>query len=301
MSESHTLNTNTFKAVTATLTGFFFLALVGLLVKLEIRAGASIEWIVFMQYLVSLFIITLIASRNKFLDLKTSKFRYHLIRGVFGVMAFTLFVTSVSEIPLVNANLLFNTTPIFIPVISMIWLKSKIDKKIWWGILLGFTGIIIILDPKAGGFLKIGDLTGLGAGFSLAVAYVAMSILTKTESFITIIFYYSLTAFTLSVPLAVTNWSNPPLLIWIYAILTGMLFISYLYLLQYAYRYVPAVKLSPLNFSVIIFAGILDWVFYNHIPGISTFIGIILVSSGGIIAITLHHKIKPGIKHHWHF
>lgn len=301
MSETLTLKNNTFKAVTATLTGFFFLASVGLFVKLEIKGGASIEWIVFMQYLVSLFIITLIASRNNFLDLKTTKFRYHLIRGVFGVMAFTLFVSSVSEIPLVNANLLFNTTPIFIPVISMIWLKSKINKKIWWGILIGFTGIIIILDPKAGGFLKTGDLNGLGAGFSLAVAYVAMSILTKSESFITIIFYYSLIAFTLSIPFAFTNWSNPPLLIWIYAILTGLFFISYLYLLQYAYRFVPAVKLSPFNFSVIIFAGILDWIVFDTVPGLSTYTGIIFVSLGGILSISNHEKNNKHLKHHWHF
>ncbi|MBP9191398.1 MAG: hypothetical protein KBF96_02500, partial [Ignavibacteria bacterium] len=59
--------------------------------------------------------------------------------------------------------------------------------------------------------------------------------------------------------------------------------------------------LSPLNFSVVIFAGILDWLFYGHVPGFSSLIGIVLVITGGILALTLHQKKNPHIKHHWHF
>ncbi|MEZ4823366.1 MAG: hypothetical protein R2942_13570 [Ignavibacteria bacterium] len=47
------------------------------------------------------------------------------------------------------------------------------------------------------------------AGISLAVTFVTLGILTKTESFITILFYYSLIAFVLSLPFAIANWSNP--------------------------------------------------------------------------------------------
>ena len=301
MTETNNENSSTLKAVFATLTGFFFLASVSLLVKLEIAAGASTEWVIFIQYLTCLIIITLIASKNKFRDLRTTKVKYHIIRGLSGILAFTFFVMAVSEIPLVNANLLNNTAPLFIPILTMIWLKNKIDKKIWWGILLGFIGIIFILDPTDGNFFEEGDIYGLCAGISLAVTFVTLGILTKTESFITILFYYSLIAFVLSLPFAIANWSNPPLLIWVYAILTGVLFISYLYLLQYAYRFVPVVKLSPLNFSVVIFAGILDYIIYDHIPGITSLIGIIFVITGGIIAIKIHHQNNPDIKHHWHF
>jgi drug/metabolite transporter (DMT)-like permease len=301
MADSNTAKSNTLKAVIATLTGFFFLASISLLVKLEIAGGASIEWVVFMQYFTCLVIISILASKYKFRDLKTTKIKYHVIRGITGILAFTFFVIAVSEIPLVNANLLNNTAPLFIPILTIFWLKSKIDGKIWWGILIGFIGIVFILDPTDSNFFELGDMFGIGAGLLLAFAFVALGILTKTESFITILFYYSLIAFTLSLPFAIANWSNPPLLIWIYAVLTGVLFISYLYLLQYAYRYVSVVKLSPLNFSVVIFAGILDWLFYGHVPGFSSLIGIVLVITGGILALTLHQKKNPHIKHHWHF
>lgn len=104
----------------------------------------------------------------------------------------------------------------------------------------------------------------------------------------------------MSLPFAINNWSNPPLLIWIYGILTGVLFISYLYLLQYAYEFVEAVKLAPFNYAVIVFTGLFDWWLFNHVPDVLSVIGIILVSAGGILAISLHEKNNKELKHHWH-
>jgi len=277
------------------------LSLDSVFVKLEENAGATIEWIVFIQYSTCLVIIVIIAARNKFRDLKTNKIKLHLIRGITGVLAFSCYVIAVTKIPLVNATLLNNTAPIFIPIITLLWLKTSIDKKIWWGIVVGFIGIIFILNPSESMLLETGDIYALVAGIFLAIAYVALKVLTKTESFVTVLFYYSLIAFVLTLPFAINNWSNPDLLIWIFGILTGILFISYLYLLQYAYKFVEAVKLSPFNYSAIVFTGILDWMIFDHVPEVTAIIGIILVSVGGILAITLHEKDNKRLKHHWHW
>jgi drug/metabolite transporter (DMT)-like permease len=200
----------------------------------------------------------------------------------------------------VNATLLNNATPLFIPIISFLWLKNIIDKKIWWGILTGLTGIILILKPSPSQLIKEGDLFGLAAGVFLAIAYVALKILTKTESFITVLFYYALISVVLSLPFAIYNWSNPPLLIWIYGVLTGVCFVSYLFLLQYAYRFVDPVKLSPFNYSIVVFTGIFDWIIFNNVPGILTIAGIILVSAGGILALKLHESDNKQLKHSVH-
>ncbi|MEO8210515.1 MAG: DMT family transporter [bacterium] len=301
MEEIKSGKNGTIKAIAATLLGFILLATVSVFIKLELSAGASIEWVVFIQYLTGFVIIILISSKNKFHGLKTTKIKFHLIRGITGVLAFSCFTIAVTEIPMVNAALLNNSAPIFIPLITLIWLKTKVDEKIWWGIFVGFIGIILILNPGAGGFLKSGDLIGLAAGIFLAIAYVSLGVLTKTESFVTILFYYSLIAVVFSFPFAISNWSNPPLIIWVYGISSGVFFISYLYLLQFAYRFMPAVKLAPLNFSVVIFTGIFDWIIFGHVPGLISLLGIVLVIAGGILAITLHEKNNKELKHHWHW
>ncbi|HMS65384.1 MAG TPA: DMT family transporter [Ignavibacteria bacterium] len=288
------------KSVAAAISGFFFLALVAVLIKLEENGSASLPWIIFIQFFTCLIIMTAIASKNKFRDLKTDNIRYHIIRAVTGLGAFTCLVFAISKIPLVNASLLNNSTPVFIPLISLMWLKTKIDKKIWWGITTGFIGIILILKPRTGSLLQTGDLFGLISGIILAISYVSLKILTRTESFFTILFYYSFIAALLSFPFALANWSDPPLIIWIYGILSGVCFLLYLYLLQYAYRFAEAAKLAPFNYSVVVFTGIFDWVLFEHVPGLLSVAGIILVTLGGILAITLHEKDNKHLKHNWH-
>ncbi len=293
-------SSGTAKGVIAGLTGFLFLALTGICVKFEFKYGATAEWIILIQYLTGLIIILIIASRNNFKDLRTSNLKFQFIRGITGILAFTCYVTAISRIPIVNASLLNNSAPLFIPIVTLIWLKNKIDEKIWWGIIVGFTGIVFILDPSAGDLIKKGDLYGIASGILLAVSYVALGELTKTENFISILFYYTLSGIILSLPFAIFNFNVPPLIVWIYGISAGLLFISYLYLIQFAYRYVKAVQLAPLNFSVVVFMGILDWLIFDNVPGLFSLIGIVLVSFGGILAISLHEKDNKDLKHHWH-
>lgn len=300
MTEEIQIEKNKFKAVASIMTAFLFLAMISVLMKLMITNKATIEWAVFMQFSTGLVIMFFVVLRNGFGILKTTKLKYHLVRGIGGVIAFGFTGLAISKIPLVNASLLNNTAPIFIPIITLIWLRKKFDRKIWWGILIGFTGIIFILNPKESDLLKSGDIYGILAGISLGIAYVALGVLTKTEAFISIVFYYALIAAAISFPFAVLNWSNPPLKIWLLSVLSGILFVAYSFLLQYAYKYGEAVKLSPFNFSVVVFTGIFDWLLFGHIPGLFALIGIVLVSAGGVLSIVLHEKDNKALKHNWH-
>ncbi len=278
------------KAAGAALLSFLFLATVSLFIKLETVAGTPIPQVLFIQFSTSLLIASAFASRERFSELRTNKLRFQIIRGVTGVLAFTCYSLAVTRIPLVNAVLLNNTTPLFIPKITLIWLKVKVDERVWRGILVGFIGIILILDPTAEGFLKIGDMFGLASGIFLAIGYVALRILAKSDSLISVVFYYSLIAVIMTAPFAFSSQHLPATATLIYGILSGILFVSYLALLQYSYKIADAVKLSPLNFSLIVFTGIFDWLIFDHIPGTMEIAGIILVSAGGIISITLHQR-----------
>jgi drug/metabolite transporter (DMT)-like permease len=287
------------KGVISALIGFFFLALIGVMVKLAGREGAKLGWIVFIQYATAFLLSFIISARVKFQNLKPANFPYELLRGMAGVASFFCFVFAMAEIPLVDASLLQNTAPIFIPIIGLIWLKDSVDKKIWLGILIGFVGIILIIKPDSSIF-KTGDLLGLASGVLLALGYVAMKVITKTDSFKTILFYFSAIAFVLSLPFGIINWSSPTALGWFCAGLSGVLLVAYLNMLQFAYRHAEPNRLSPFNYSVVVFIGLFDWWLFGHVPDLLTVIGIIIVSAGGIITILMHEKKNPVQKHSWH-
>ena len=287
------------KGIISALIAFFFLSLIGVLVKLAGKEGASLGWIVFIQYTTAFIVSFIMSAANKFQNLKPANFPYELLRGTAGVASFFCFVFAMTEIPLVDASLLQNTAPIFIPIIGLIWLKERVEKKIWLGIIIGFIGIILIIKPDSSIF-KAGDLIGLASGVLLALGYAAMKVITKTDSFKTILFYFSATAFVLSLPLGIIYWSNPALSGWLYASLSGILLVAYLNLLQFAYQRTEPAKLSPFNYSVVVFIGLLDWWLFGHMPDTLTVIGIVVVSAGGIITILWHEKNNAALKHGVH-
>lgn len=287
------------KGIISALIGLFFLSLIAVCVKLAGKTGAKLGWIVFMQYLAAFGLSIILSAKDKFRNVRSEKFSLEILRGASGVLSFFCFAAAMSEIPMVDASLLQNTAPIFIPIVGLIWLKDVVEKRIWLGILIGFIGIILIIKPD-GNVFKFGDLIGLASGISLAIGYVAMRIITRSDGFKTILFYFSLTAFILSLPLGIIYWSNPPLEGWLYSLASGILLVAYLNMQQYSYKHTEASKLSPFNYFVVIYIGLLDWWLFGNVPDMLTITGIVIVSIGGILAILHHEKDKKELNHSWH-
>lgn len=284
------------KGIVSALTGLFFLSLVAVCVKLAGKTGAKLGWIVFMQYVAAFSLSLLLSAKDKFRNMRSDKLPLEILRGASGVISFLCFAAAMTEIPMVDASLLQNTAPLFIPIIGLVWLKDVVEKRIWLGIVIGFIGIVLIIKPDSSVF-KPGDLIGLASGVLLAISYVAMRIITRSDGFKTILFYFSLTAMVLSLPLGIIYWSNPPIEGWLYSLAGGVLLVAYLNMQQYSYRHTEASKLSPFNYFVVIYVGLIDWWLFGHVPDLLTIIGIATVSIGGIIAILHHEKDKKELKH----
>ncbi|MBK9331263.1 MAG: DMT family transporter [Ignavibacteria bacterium] len=253
------------------------------------------------QFSTGLIFITVKTSFQKFEKIKTKHFKLHFIRSFSGILAFTAFVICIRKTNIVDATLLLNSTPIFIPIIAYIWLRKKIESRIWPGIITGFIGIVLIIHPVTGELLQMGELYGVASGILLAIGYIAMKELTRTETFESILFYYSLISVILSLPFALMNEVKPSSTELIYGMSSGVCFMLYLYLLQYAYKLEEAVKLAPLNFSTVAFTVIFNFILFNNTPDLITVAGILMVSAGGIMAISIHFKgdvVKSN--HGWH-
>lgn len=52
-----------------------------------------------------------------------------------------------------------------------------------------------------------------------------------------------------------------------------------------AYRYAPAEKVGPFIYSVIVFTALIDWIVWHHRPTLFTYLGMVLVIGGGLVAV----------------
>lgn len=270
---------------------FFLVALFGVFLKIG-QVGTTAIWMTFIAYLVAYVIAILWVIKNGIAFLKSKRVHILFLRALFGVTATLLYVLSLQYIPLLNATLLFNTTPLFVPIFSIFVFRLKVSWKIWLAILVGFIGIVFIIRPSMEELMKPGDLLGLASGISLALAFVTVKSLLSTEPMKRINFYFFGFGSLLCLPFIFfsTPYASP--INWAWGVGTGVCFILCQIFLMKAYQKAEVHEVGVFQYTSVVFAGLFDWILWNKTPSILTLIGVILVIIGGALVIWL----SPGKK-----
>ena len=215
---------------------------------------------------------------------------FYLLRALFGLSGFYLFVWAAGLGSLVNANVLLNTTPIFIPLIGAIALNKQISLRLWGAISLGFIGLLLVVQPNAQLLQDPANLIGLGAGLCAAIEFLTVRHLSQTQSSLAQTLYYLLIGAVLIAPIALWQWQSLDMTTVGYVVAAAASFLTFQLLLVQAYRYAEPHQIGVFQYSSVIFAAIIGWLFFNEIPNGIALAGMVLICVGGAIAIYLEQQ-----------
>jgi drug/metabolite transporter (DMT)-like permease len=256
----------------------------------------SVIQIVFMQHLVGFICIFSMMKKNKTFSYRTPHLRIHLIRDVLAVASFIFFYYGIKKISYVNASTLAYTSPFFTPFIWKLMKKEKIEKEIWWAILLGFFGILLILKPGIT-MINLGVIISLAAAVVTSLSLVLIHILNKNqEPSSRIMLYYFTVSSLLLFPCAVFFYKSPSFIE--FAIMAGIgicTFLGQLFLTQ-AYRFAKPAFLSPLSYSMLIFVMLINSLVFHSSLDVFSIAGTFFVIIGGILTFILKGKKTSVIK-----
>jgi drug/metabolite transporter (DMT)-like permease len=267
-------------------------------------SGIPALLILFMQYAISFVIFVPATLRQGILQLKTEQLVLQIFRSVAGSICQLLFFVAVRSIPLLVAVLLSNAAPLFIPIVVYIWFRKAVQPLVWISLFIGLFGIVLIIRPGPAMFHSPSALIALAAGCFSALALVATNRLAETEPPIRILVYNFGISTLLLFPLCIVSWKPLAARQWLLLIGIGISYAAAQYLIILAYRHASAIELSPFNYAVVIFSGLLDWWLFGSLPGPSSIAGTILICAGGILSIESGHI--EGLGHafgygHWKF
>lgn len=266
------------------LAAFFCMAVFGILAKFALLSTTSV-WASFLAYLTGSVILLIYIVPRGISTLKSERVGALVARAVFGTAASFLYTVSIQYIPIVNGTLLFNTAPIFIPILATVWLKKSIEKFVWCAVALGFAGIIVIIKPTAAILTQTGNIIALVSGLCLAIAYLVMKLLTSTEPAARIIFYYLGVGTLLQIPLLPFAGELPSAVPCFYAAASGIALLFAQLALVKAYRYADASQVGIYQYASVIFVGLLNWILWAEVPPLSDLFGVLLVAIAGMIII----------------
>jgi len=254
-------------------------------------APGQFLWLLLVMALVVLIPVTL-WKRDASIELGWNKeiLPFYLLRAVFGLCGFYLFVWAAGLGSLVDATLLLNTTPIFIPLIGVLALGEEISLKLWGAIAFGFLGLILVVQPSLELLRNPANLLGLGAGLSAAIEFLTVRWLSKTQSPLAQTFYYLSLGTLLMAPIAWLQWQ--PLdaeMLKIVAAAAGS-FLAFQLLLVKAYSFAEPHQIGVFQYTSVIFSVAIGWYFFDEIPNALAGLGILLISAGGALSIYLEQK-----------
>jgi drug/metabolite transporter (DMT)-like permease len=216
--------------------------------------------------------------------LYTKHFGLILFRSLVSLMAIWFSFLAVQKISLVDTMLFNSAAPLWIPFVGLIWLKSPIRHILWPGLIGGFLGILLILQPGKE-VVQPGTLFAVGAGLLLSINMISLRQLSYTERNHTILFYYFLICSLICLPLSIFEWTTPSSVVWSEILVIGVLFALSQWAFVKAFHHAKASQLGPFCYAAVVYSVLIDWMLYGQIPGLLVWMGIGLVCAGGIWAI----------------
>lgn len=251
----------------------------------KLASSATVSTLVFARFVLGVPIFLWIVRKKK-IDLTWKNVPKNFIRSLAGILNLYAFYLALHILPLVNAVTLSSTAPLFLPLLTLVWLKVLVSKRRFFAVGIGFVGVCVILRPSATEFLVIGSLLGLFSGLCRAVAILNVRRLAKTETTETILVYYFFIGAVLSVFPVFLDWRPfTNLLQWLYVFLAGALALVYQFAFTKACAHTSATKIGSFSYLGVVLGGLLGWWIFGEIPDLWVLAGTILIICGALISL----------------
>ncbi|MGH1368734.1 MAG: DMT family transporter [Maritimibacter sp.] len=237
--------------------------------------------------------------------IRTERPLAHMVRGLIGTTAMGLGFAGLLLLPLPDVTALQYAMPIFVVIFSAVFLGEGIRLFRVSAVIIGLVGVLIVLWPRLTGLtgLTSGGLSereAFGAVIVLvgamiaAVAQLIVRKLVETERPVTVALYFAFSSTTISLFSIPFGWVWPST--FDAGLLIGAGAIGGLAqgLMSTSYRYAPASTLAPFDYSSMIFAVVIGYVFFLEVPTMTTLMGAALVILAGIVIVLRERHLAKG-------
>ena len=239
---------------------------------------------------ISLPLCILVWHSGGFSSLKTENPKAHFLRALLVITGTFLFITGLKYLPLTDAVAIAFAGPLFITAMAQPLLGEKVGWRRWSAVLTGFLGILLIVRP-GGSVMQWAALLPLAASFTGALRDLLTRHLSGQESSVALLFYTSIGVTATGLASLPFTWTSVPVFDWLLFSLSGLLIGSAHFLMIETFRYGEAALVAPFKYSGIVWAGILGYLIWGHIPEICTIVG-----SGIVIVAGFYILNREGFK-----
>ena len=266
-------------------------AVVDTLSKYQAR-DYPVEMIVWARYAVPLALLLafFLPQRGRRM-LHTAYPLLQLVRGALLTAGTVFIVFAYRVMPIAEAQAISFIHPLLLTLLAVVFLGEKVSRLGWVAVLLGFSGVLVIVRP-GGGLFTIAALLPLGLALCFSSYQIFTRMVARKEDSINSLFCVLLVGsavMSLALPFA---WIAPTakglFFFGLIGVVSGIGHFSTIKALEYA----PASLVAPFAYIQLLWVSILGVVVFGDFPDPLTLVGMAIVVAGGLL-VAASHRRKP--------
>ncbi|QFT12879.1 DMT family transporter [Vibrio sp. THAF190c] len=256
--------------------------LVAALVR-QLSADYDAFQILFFRQLVFVLLLAPAMRNNMKVLLKPNKVRLHILRILGAFTALYLGFVTVSNIAFADATALGFLQVIFVALIARITLKEQVTTRRCLTITLGFTGVMLVVQPSFSGNEFVYVMAGVAAAIGAAIAVTCVRAVAQTEPKITLLAYQAVCVGLIALIPAIYQWQTPTIedLLWLLSI--GVISSIAQYVGISAYKWAEANIIANVEYVKIIYSVLIGWMLFSELPNMWAFVGVLTILASAII------------------
>jgi len=233
------------------------------------------------SFFIILPVLMVVAYRNEWRSLRTVNRRMQFLRAFLVVLSTVLIVTSLKLLPLADYVAFLHAAPLVITALARPLLGEHVGWHRWAAVIVGFVGILIMTRPAPGVF-QVAALVPIAAACSTALRDVVTRRMSETETTNAMMVWPVFGLVLAAAPFAPDGWITPSASDFALMALSGFLVGISHYLLIEAYRFAEVAIVAPFKYSSLVWAVLLGYLVWGHLPDAWITTGAIIVITSGL-------------------
>jgi drug/metabolite transporter (DMT)-like permease len=245
----------------------------------ELLRHMEVFEILFLRTLVTLLLVLAALPRTGIAPLRTRRFWSHFWRAMMHLGGQVCWIYAIAALTLATVFAIEFTMPVWVALLALLVLGERLNQGRIVMLILGLTGIAIILRPGAGTFHPAALVMVLGSMF-----YAGNMIMTKrlssTDAPISVLFWMSVVQIPPTLATSLPRWVTPQLadLPWA-LVIGGGSFIAH-YSLTRAMKLGDATLVVPIDFMRLPLIALIGALMYAEPLEAATFLGAAVIFTG---------------------
>ena len=268
---------NTRKGMLFIILSAFFFAGMNIFVKLSGNLP-SIQKSFFRNLIAALFAFVILVKNHE-------DFQYHkkdlpmlILRSTFGTLGILCNFYAVDHLLVSDASMLNKLSPFFVIIFSSFFLKEKVNHIQRISVIIAFIGSLFVIKPSLDFMSNMNSIIGVLGALGAGVAYTCVRQLGKQGvSNAKIVFFFSCFSCIVVLPYILFHYTPMTLQQLLLLFGAGLMAAGGQFSVTAAYTYAPGKEISVFDYTQVIFAALLGFVFLNQIPDVLSVIGYIII------------------------